>query len=100
MLPHWQHPCIWRRPGIELVERSFTAVAKEMRAAGVQLGLSPVLDLGRDLRWGRMGETFGENPVVSQMGVAAIRGLQEIPIRRSMARHHRNRKTFYRVRAR
>jgi beta-glucosidase len=63
-----------------LVERSFTAVAAEMRAAGVQLGLSPVLDLGRDLRWGRMGETFGEDPhLVARMGVAAVRGLQGDP---------------------
>jgi beta-glucosidase len=64
----------------ELVERSFTAVAAEMRGAGVQLGLSPVLDLGRDLRWGRMGETFGEDPhLVARMGVAAVRGLQGPP---------------------
>ena len=59
-----------------LVERSFQAVASEMRQAGVHPGLSPVLDLGRDPRWGRMGETFGEDHVVSRMGVAAVRGLQ------------------------
>lgn len=60
-----------------LIERSFSAVAMEMRRAGVHLGLSPVLDLGREPRWGRFGETFGEDPhLVSKMGVAAVRGLQ------------------------
>jgi len=64
----------------ELVERSFSAVAREMRAAGVHLGLSPVLDLGRDPRWGRIAETFGEDPcLVARMGVAAVRGLQGDP---------------------
>jgi beta-glucosidase len=64
----------------ELVERSFEVVAAQMRSAGLHLGLSPVLDLGRDPRWGRFGETYGEDPhLVSRMGVSAVRGLQGRP---------------------
>jgi beta-glucosidase len=43
----------------------------------VQLALSPVVDVARDPRWGRIEETFGEDPyLVSQLGVAAVQGLQ------------------------
>jgi beta-glucosidase len=52
--------------------------AKEMKATGSQWAFSPNLDIVRDPRWGRTGETFGEDPfIVAQMGVATIRGLQE-----------------------
>ena len=48
-----------------------------MRAVGAHQGLSPVLDICRDPRWGRTEETFGEDPyLVARMGVAFIRGLQ------------------------
>lgn len=61
----------------ELVTRVFTAVAREMRARGVHQVLAPVLDLGRDPRWGRIEETYGEDPyLVARMAVAAIRGFQ------------------------
>ncbi len=58
--------------------RKMTGVIREqMRAAGAHQGLAPVLDLGRDARWGRVEETFGEDPtLVSQFGVAYVRGLQ------------------------
>ena len=60
-----------------LVTRIYTVVAREARARGVQLLLTPVINLGRDPRWGRIEETFGEDPyVASQMGVAEVRGLQ------------------------
>lgn len=60
-----------------LVEEGFALVGGEMRRSGHHLGLSPVLDLGRDPRWGRQQETFGEDPaLVAAMGVAAVRGLQ------------------------
>ncbi len=37
----------------------------------------PLLDVTRDPRWGRVEETFGEDPyLVSQMGIAYVRGLQ------------------------
>jgi beta-glucosidase len=53
------------------------AIAAEARAQGVHQGLSPVLDISRDPRWGRQEETLGEDPLlVSRLGVAFIRGLQ------------------------
>jgi beta-glucosidase len=62
---------------VELHERIFTAVAREMRARGAHYVLSPVLDLARDPRWGRTEETYGEDPyLVSRLGVAATRGFQ------------------------
>ena len=52
-------------------------VRQEMRAMGAHQGLSPVLDIGRDPRWGRLEETYGEDPyLVARMGVAFVRGLQ------------------------
>jgi beta-glucosidase len=60
-----------------LLERVMTVAAREARARGVQHVLSPVVDLGRDPRWGRIEETYGEDPyLVSRMGVAAVRGYQ------------------------
>jgi len=60
-----------------LVTRVYTVVAREARARGVQLLLTPVINLGRDPRWGRIEETFGEDPyIASQMGIAEVRGLQ------------------------
>jgi beta-glucosidase len=61
----------------ELVETMAAVVRTQMRAAGAQQGLSPVLDVTRDPRWGRVEETFGEDPyLVSRMGVAFVQGLQ------------------------
>jgi len=61
----------------ELVQQVFTTAADEMASSGVNQAFTPVLDLGRDPRWGRTEETYGEDPyLVSRMGVAAITGLQ------------------------
>lgn len=61
----------------QLVERVFSVAAREMRAAGATLALAPVVDVARDPRWGRIEETYGEDPyLVSEMGLAAIRGFQ------------------------
>jgi beta-glucosidase len=60
-----------------LVEEVFTVAARQARARGVQHVLAPVIDVARDPRWGRIEETFGEDPyLVTRMGVAAIRGFQ------------------------
>ena len=60
-----------------LVEQVFTAVARETRTRGGNYIYTPVLDLARDPRWGRVEETFGEDPyLVTRLGVAAIFGLQ------------------------
>jgi len=59
-----------------------TAVTRaQMRAAGVHHGLAPVLDVTRDPRWGRLEETFGEDPyLAASMGKAYIQGLQGLDL--------------------
>ena len=54
-----------------------TAIRMQLLAIGARQALAPVLDVARDPRWGRMEETFGEDPtLVSHFGVAYVRGLQ------------------------
>ncbi len=61
----------------DLMRRVQSVVAREVRARGVPLVLSPVVDIARDPRWGRIEETWGEDPYLcAEMGVAAIEGLQ------------------------
>jgi beta-glucosidase len=61
----------------DLITRVFTVVAREIRARGARLVLAPVVDVGRDPRWGRIEETYGEDPyLVGELGVAAVRGFQ------------------------
>ena len=61
----------------ELAGQMASVIRNQMRAVGAHQGLAPVLDVARDPRWGRMEETFGEDPsLVSQFGVAYVRGLQ------------------------
>jgi beta-glucosidase len=61
----------------ELVERVFAAVAAEVRSRGAQQVLAPVVDVARDPRWGRIEETYGEDPyLAARLGVAAVRGFQ------------------------
>jgi len=61
----------------DLITRIFGVAAREMRARGAQLALAPVVDVARDPRWGRIEETYGEDPhLVSEMGLAAIKGFQ------------------------
>ena len=60
-----------------LVESLYTMTAEEARVRGTHQALTPVVDVARDARWGRVEETFGEDPyLVSRMGVAAVRGFQ------------------------
>lgn len=61
----------------ELTEKIFAVAAREMRARGSNLALAPVVDVARDPRWGRIEETYGEDPhVCAEIGLAAIRGFQ------------------------
>jgi beta-glucosidase len=61
----------------ELAERLFTMTAEEARVRGTHQALTPVVDVARDPRWGRVEETYGEDPyLVSRMGIAAVRGFQ------------------------
>ncbi len=66
----------------ELSEAMAGAIRRHMRATGAHQGLSPVLDICRDPRWGRLEESFGEDPhLVARMGAAFVRGLQGTSLR-------------------
>jgi beta-glucosidase len=61
----------------ELVRTLYSMTAREARVRGVHQALTPVVDVARDPRWGRVEETFGEDPyLVARMGVAAVQGFQ------------------------
>lgn len=61
----------------ELVEQAAQAIGQEARAVGCHQGLAPVLDVSRDVRWGRTEETFGEDPwLVGLMATHYVKGLQ------------------------
>jgi beta-glucosidase len=62
---------------VALLEQVARATAREMATTGAHWTFSPVLCLSRDLRWGRTGETFGEDPfLIGELGAAMIRGYQ------------------------
>ena len=61
----------------EMAYKIARQTAKEMRAMNMHWTFNPNVDVARDARWGRVGETFGEDPyLVSEMGLALIRGYQ------------------------
>lgn len=61
----------------ELVEKSSHIAAIESRAKGITWTFSPMIDVARDSRWGRVAEGYGEDPyLTSVMGYAAIKGYQ------------------------
>jgi len=61
----------------ELLERVAAAIGREARSVGCHQGLAPVLDVSRDVRWGRTEETLGEDPyLVGVLGTRFVRGLQ------------------------
>ncbi len=60
-----------------LVQKIYTYVAAQASARGTNMVLAPVVDVVRDPRWGRTGETFGEDPLLcGLMGSAVVRGFQ------------------------
>lgn len=66
--------CSWNTG---LIEKMGRATAKEVAADGIHWTFSPVLCIGRDLRWGRINETFGEDPyLIGELAHAIIRGYQ------------------------
>lgn len=72
----------------ELIERVAAVIALEARAVDIHLAFTPMLGLGRDGRWGRIEESYGEDPcLVSAMGCAFIRGLQGTGAERFDYRH-------------
>ncbi|MGN1265536.1 MAG: glycoside hydrolase family 3 N-terminal domain-containing protein [Muribaculaceae bacterium] len=59
----------------DLAYEMTSAIAEELRAQSITQSLTPVIDVCRDLRWGRAEECFGEDPfLVSRMGVKQVRG--------------------------
>ncbi len=72
-----------------LTEEIGHATAEEVAADGLDWVFSPVLCIGRDLRWGRVDETFGEDKtVVSRLGAAIIRGYQTDNLTAACAKHY------------
>ncbi len=60
-----------------LVRQLFQMTAEEARSRGTHQALTPVVDVAREPRWGRVEETYGEDPyLVSRMGIAAVQGFQ------------------------
>ena len=61
----------------EIVRDMCDRSRKQMTAVGIRQALSPVLDVTRDLRWGRVSETYGGDPTLcAAMGTAFVQGLQ------------------------
>ncbi|MEU5346558.1 glycoside hydrolase family 3 N-terminal domain-containing protein [Streptomyces sp. NPDC020766] len=70
----WAQAATWEP---ELARRATAVTAAHMRDTGIQLLFSPVMDINRDPRWGRVHETYGEDPeLAAQMSVAFVRGVQ------------------------
>ncbi|POY37205.1 glycosyl hydrolase [Solitalea longa] len=62
----------------ELAQKMAEQIAGEMKVMGVKQALAPDLDLAREQRWGRVEETYGEDPfLVGRMGVAYVKGLRK-----------------------
>jgi len=69
-----------------LVEQVAGVIRAQMLAVGARLALAPVLDVARDPRWGRVEETYGEDPVLAgTLGTAYVRGLQAGDLRHGVA---------------
>ncbi|KWX71771.1 beta-glucosidase, partial [Paenibacillus riograndensis] len=67
--------CTWDE---RIVQQAAADTASELRAAGIHVNFSPMVDLVRDARWGRVMEAFGEDPLLSgNLGRAMIRGYQK-----------------------
>lgn len=62
---------------VDMVEEMADLIRRQMMAEGTRQALSPVMDVARDPRWGRVGETYGEDPTLcAAMSVAFTKGLQ------------------------
>ena len=62
---------------VDLVEQVARVTAREVATTGVHWTFSPVLCIARDLRWGRVDETFGEDPfLIGELASAMVRGYQ------------------------
>ena len=65
----------------QLMQRVATHIALEAKQIGVRQILSPVLNLATDVRWGRVEETYGEDPfLASQMGLSYVRSMEQLGV--------------------
>ncbi|MCM1415287.1 MAG: glycoside hydrolase family 3 C-terminal domain-containing protein [bacterium] len=72
----------------ELAEKMGETEQKQLLSFGMHALHSPLFDLGRDPRWGRISETYGEDPyLVAQMGTAYVQGLQKDDAVMATAKH-------------
>lgn len=70
----------------QLVEEMADVIREQMLATGTRHALSPVMDVSRDPRWGRVGETYGEDPTLcARMSVAFVKGIQTDDLRSGIA---------------
>ena len=79
----WAAPCFQQSIGAaaafdtELVREVAVTIRRRMLAMGARHALGPVFDIGRDPRWGRIEETYGEDPyLAAELGCAFVNGLQ------------------------
>ena len=78
--------CSWNTA---LIEKMGAATAEEVNADGLDWVFSPVLCLGRDTRWGRIDETFGEDTfLVGKLGAAIVRGYEKDSLIISCLKHY------------
>src|SRR5438270_11035457 len=69
-----------------LVKQVAEVIRAQMVAVGARHALAPVLDIARDPRWGRVEETYGEDPVLTgSIGTAYVQGLQSEDLRHGVA---------------
>ena len=62
----------------DLMSKVSNAISKEVKSRGFRQVLSPTIDIGRDVRWGRVAETYGEDPyLTSRMAVAFIKSFED-----------------------
>lgn len=70
----------------DTVQEMTDTIRKQMLAIGTRHALSPVMDVARDPRWGRVGETYGEDPTLcARMSVAFVKGLQTEDLKNGIA---------------
>ena len=78
--------CSWNP---ELIEAMGQVAAREVNADGLDWVFSPVLCIGRDTRWGRVDETFGEDPyLVGVLGAAIVRGYEKDGLVAACVKHY------------
>lgn len=78
--------CSWNR---ELIRQMGKATAEEVNADGLDFVFSPVLCLARDTRWGRVDETFGEDPYLAgELGEAIVHGYEDDGLVAACLKHY------------